>query len=70
MSDEKFANGRNIARSECWEYIGEGALRTADYLESKSISELRAICDGLGIEYDTDFTVEELIELIIIEQEG
>ena len=47
-----------------------GLAYTEDNLESKSISELRAICDGLGIEYDTDFTEEELIELIIIEQEG
>lgn len=35
LSDERFAKGRTIARSECWEYIGEGASRTADYLENK-----------------------------------
>lgn len=40
LSDERFANGRNIARSECWEYIGEGALRTADYLQEK-LDEIR-----------------------------
>ena len=43
---------------------------TEDNLSNKSISELRAICDGLEIEYDADFTEEELRELIIIEQEG
>ena len=47
-----------------------GLAYTEDNLERKSISELRAICDGLEIEYDTDFTEEELRELIIIEQEG
>lgn len=47
-----------------------GLVYTEDNLESKSIPELRAICDGLEIEYDADFTEEELRELIIIEQEG
>lgn len=47
-----------------------GLAYTEDNLGGKSISELRAICDGLEIEYDADFTEEELIELIIIEQEG
>lgn len=47
-----------------------GLVYTEDNLSDKSISELRAICDGLEIEYDADFTEEELRELIIIEQEG
>ena len=47
-----------------------GLVYTEDNLSDKSISELRAICDGLEIEYDTNFTEEELRELIIIEQEG
>ena len=47
-----------------------GLVYTEDNLERKSISELRAICDGLEIEYDADFTEEELRELIILEQEG
>lgn len=35
LTDERFAHGRDEARSECWEHIGEGAVRTADYLEQK-----------------------------------
>lgn len=35
LTDERFANGRDEARSECWEHIGEGAVRTSDYLEQK-----------------------------------
>ena len=35
LADEKYANGRELARKECWEHIGEGAKRTVDYLEAK-----------------------------------
>lgn len=35
LADEKYAHGRDIARKECWEHIGEAAKRTADYLEAK-----------------------------------
>ncbi len=42
LTNEKFAQGRELARSECWEHIGTGAKNTADYLEVK-LQELRSI---------------------------
>ena len=35
ISDNKFQKGRDMARSECWEYMGEGTERTVDYLMKK-----------------------------------
>ena len=35
ISDPKYAEGREQARSECWEHIGEGAVNAADYIEQK-----------------------------------
>ena len=35
ISDNKFQKGRDMARSECWEYMGKGTERTVDYLMKK-----------------------------------
>ncbi len=35
LSGEDFAKGRDIAREECWQYMGQGAERTVDYLIDK-----------------------------------
>ncbi len=35
ISDNKYQKGRDMARSECWEYMGKGTERTVDYLMKK-----------------------------------
>ena len=35
LSDEKYKNGRVKAREETWTYMGEGAVRTADFIMNK-----------------------------------
>lgn len=35
ISDPKFAQGRDEARNETWEHMGEGAVRVCDYIENK-----------------------------------
>ena len=35
LTSQQFANGRQEVREECWDYYGEGAGKTVDYLESK-----------------------------------
>ena len=35
LNDKEFSKGRDEAREETWAYIGEGAKKTVDYLESK-----------------------------------
>lgn len=43
LTDEKYAEGRDIARAETWAYMGEGAARTVDYLVKKhdELAELK-----------------------------
>ena len=35
LNDTRYAKGRDEARSEAWEHMGEGAVRTVDYLMKK-----------------------------------
>ena len=35
LEDPRYAKGRQEVKAETWAYFGEGALRTADYLEKK-----------------------------------
>ena len=44
LSGEDFAKGRDIARQECWQYMGHGAERTVDYLieKNRQLSEKNA----------------------------
>ena len=35
LNDEKYQDGRDEARKEAWNYIGEGTVRVADYLMEK-----------------------------------
>lgn len=35
IENEVYASGRQLAREQCWEHMGEGAVRVADYLVEK-----------------------------------
>ncbi len=35
LNDPKYAEGRREVKAETWEHFGEGAVRTADYIEQK-----------------------------------
>ena len=35
LHDDRYAIGREEARKDCWEYLGEGTIRTVEYLTEK-----------------------------------
>lgn len=46
------------------EWVEEEAEMTEDGLDSKSIEELKALCDEKGIEYKAKIKREELVKLL------
>ena len=52
IENEIYASGRQLARKQCWEHMGEGAVRVADYLveKYKEIKEQEANMENEEVE--------------------
>ena len=52
LENEIYASGRQLARKQCWEHMGEGAVRVADYLveKYKEIKEQEANMENEEVE--------------------